>query len=222
MSDSYILQVKEHFSSFANANNASAMEKYMRNLFPFLGIKSPERKTLFRSFIAGNGLPQKSELDAVVKGLFALSEREFHYIAIDLLRKFAKKLQIQYVDLLRFMIVNKSWWDSVDTTAKWVGVFFKKYPDLMKPTTERWILSNNIWLQRMSIIFQLAYKKDTNVELLFDYSLRKADSKEFFIQKAIGWALRQYAKIDAQRVKTFVDGHEFAPLRRTEALKHFS
>ncbi len=120
------------------------------------------------------------------------------------------------------MIVNKSWWDSVDTTAKWVGVFFKKHPDLTKVTTERWITSDNIWLQRMSIIFQLAYKKDTDVNLLFDYVLRKADSEEFFIQKAIGWALRQYAKIDAQRVKTFVNSHEFAPLSRREALKHFS
>ncbi|MFK7908648.1 MAG: DNA alkylation repair protein [Chitinophagales bacterium] len=222
MSDSYILQVKAHFTPFRNTNNAPTMAKYMRNLFPFLGIKSPERKALFRSFIAANGLPQKSELEEVVKGLFALSEREFHYIAIDLLGKFAKKLEIEDLDLLEFMIVNKSWWDSVDTTAKWVGVFFKKYPDLTKITTGRWITSDNIWLQRMSIIFQLAYKKNTDVELLFDYSLRKADSKEFFIQKAIGWALRQYAKIDAQRVKTFVDAHELAPLSRREALKHFS
>lgn len=222
MSNRYIFQVKEHFISSANAKNAPKMAKYMRNLFPFLGIKSPERKALFRSFISANGLAPKKELDKIVKGLFEFPEREFHYIAIDLVGKYAKKFETNDLDILEFIIVNKSWWDSVDTISKWVGVFFKKYPDLIKPTTERWITSNNIWLQRTSIIFQLAYKKDTDVDLLFDYARRKASSEEFFIQKAIGWALRQYAKIDAQKVKNFVDKHELAPLSRREALKHFS
>ncbi|MEZ4888313.1 MAG: DNA alkylation repair protein [Chitinophagales bacterium] len=123
---------------------------------------------------------------------------------------------------MEFMIVHKSWWDSVDTTAKWVGVFFKKYPTMTKPVTKRWITSDNMWLQRMAIIFQLAYKKDTDVDLLFEYVLRKSDSKEFFIQKAIGWALRQYAKTDANAVWRFVDVTDLAPLSRREALKHFS
>ena len=119
------------------------------------------------------------------------------------------------------MIVHKSWWDTVDATAKYVGVFFKKHPHLTKPTTLRWITSDNRWLQRMAIIFQLAYKKETDVDLLFEYVLRKADSEEFFIQKAIGWALRQYAKIDAAEVKRFVEVTDLKPLSKREALKHF-
>lgn len=190
-------------------------------MFPYLGIKSPQRKELTKSFIAENGLPSKVELEKVVKGLWDLPEREFHYIAIDLVGKWAKKLEEKDLELLEYMIVNKSWWDTVDTTAKYVGVFFKKHPELTKPTTLRWITSDNMWLQRMAIIFQLAYKKDTDVDLLFEYVLRKADSEEFFIQKAIGWALRQYAKIDAAEVKRFVEVTDLKPLSRREALKHF-
>ncbi len=186
-----------------------------------MGIKSPQRKELTKSFIAENGLPSKVELEKVVKGLWDLPEREFHYIAIDLVGKWAKKLEEKDLELLEYMIVNKSWWDTVDTTAKYVGVFFKKHPELTKPTTLRWITSDNMWLQRMAIIFQLAYKKDTDVDLLFEYVLRKADSEEFFIQKAIGWALRQYAKIDAAEVKRFVEVTDLKPLSRREALKHF-
>lgn len=98
---------------------------------------------------------------------------------------------------------------------------FKKYPQLTKPITLRWITSDNRWLQRIAIIFQLAYKKDTNVDLLYEYVLRKADSKEFFIQKVIGWALRQYAKIDAEGVKRFVGVTDLAALSRREALRNF-
>ena len=218
---SYVQLIQEHFSPHAHSENAAAMSQYMRNLFPYLGIRSPKRKELFRSFIAANGLPSKAQLEEVVNDLWELEEREYQYIAIDLVGKWAKKLEEKDIELLEFMIVNRSWWDSVDAIAKWVGVFFKKHPSLTKPTTKAWIQSDNMWLQRMAIIFQLAYKKDTDVAMLFDYALFKSASKEFFIQKAIGWALRQYAKTDPQVVKEFVEANELAPLSRREALKHF-
>jgi 3-methyladenine DNA glycosylase AlkD len=124
------------------------------------------------------------------------------------------------VFFLEELICTRSWWDTVDWVNKLVGLHFRRYPDLIKPVTERWMASGNFWLQRVCLIFQLTYKDKTDSDMMFDYVRRLADSKEFFLQKGAGWALRQYAKTNPDAVLEFVLNTRLAPLTRREALKN--
>ena len=117
------------------------------------------------------------------------------------------------------LIRTQSWWDTVDGINKLVGLHFKRYPELIRPVTERWMASEYFWLQRVCIIFQLTYRAQTDQELMFAYIRRVAHSKEFFLQKAAGWALRQYAKTNPAAVQQFLDTTAVAPLTRREAMK---
>jgi 3-methyladenine DNA glycosylase AlkD len=119
------------------------------------------------------------------------------------------------------LILNKSWWDSVDLiSSKLVNPFFLKYRNLEEAMTYSWSRSNNIWLKRVSIIYQNGYKKETNLDILTRHILENADSNEFFIQKAIGWALRDYSKVDYKWVIDFVvNNTKLKPLSKREAIK---
>jgi len=110
-------------------------------------------------------------------------------------------------------------WDTVDGLNKLVGLHFKQHPSLIRPVTERWVESGNIWLQRVSMIFQLTYKDKTDADLMFDYIRRLSKSKEFFIQKGVGWALRQYSKINPEAVAQFIAATPLAPLTKREGMK---
>jgi 3-methyladenine DNA glycosylase AlkD len=120
------------------------------------------------------------------------------------------------------MLTHKSWWDSVDSTnSNVIGKYFIKFPALLEPTTQKWNDTSNIWLQRMSILFQLPYKEKTNTELLEKYIVNRMDSNEFFVNKAIGWALRAYAYTNKKWVIRFVKDHpQLSNLSKREALKH--
>ncbi|MBC2183602.1 DNA alkylation repair protein [Listeria sp. FSL L7-0233] len=205
----------------ANGSRAAvpSMEAYMKNQFTFLGIRAGERKKLVATFLKENGTPV--DLLGLAATLFAEEEREFQYVAIDLLSRYGKKQPSEAIEVYEKLIVTKSWWDTVDGLAGTVvSNHFKLYPDLIPTYNEAWINGDNIWLARTAILFQLKYKEQTDVELLFSNCEKWLDSKEFFIQKAIGWALRQYAKVDSEAVRQFVNSHTLAPLSRREALKH--
>lgn len=216
----YINTLEEKMVAAANPENAAPMQQYMRNQFRFLGIKTPERRQLVREFVQENGLPDVDNLEICVDMLWKMPAREFQYVAMELLAKQAKKLPEDAIIWLERWVTNRSWWDSVDVWAGIIGVYFEKYPHQIAATNERWITSGNIWLQRCTLIFQLRYKQKTNQALLFENIRRLSSSKEFFIQKAIGWSLRQYARVEPVAVQTFVDTHTLAPLSRREALKH--
>lgn len=218
----YIARLKAFFREQANATNALAMQKYMRYQFPFLGIKTPERRRLLRQFLEEHPLEEQHLAD-VVRGLWHLPEREFHYVAMDLMLRYKKKgWERDDVYLIEELIVQKSWWDTVDVLApNMMGPYVQQYPQEGRQAVERWVESDNKWLRRASIIFQLRYKEKTDEKLLFDHILRCKDAKDFFIQKAIGWALREYAKTNPQAVLQFVEKTELPPLSRREALKHF-
>ena len=126
----------------------------------------------------------------------------------------------EFIDFYEELIQTKSWWDSVDWIRKFVGVHFQRFPHLIIPVTEKWMATNNIWLQRICLIFQLTYKEKTNFELMKKYILQLAGSKEFFIQKGAGWALRQYSKTNANGVFDFINiNPQLAPLTKREGLK---
>lgn len=216
----YIKPLIKLFKANANPANAEPMAKYMKNLFPYLGIKTPKRKELFRDFIKENGLPEISELKQITLDLWDLPEREFQYIAIGILRKFTKKWDEDFIDLFEQLIVTKSWWDSVDGLASWmVGEHFKRFPNLRDKYIDKWMKSNNMWLQRTCLLFQLSYKDKTDEMLMGSIIISLNGSKEFFINKAIGWILREYSKTNSQFVINFVENNELSNLSKREALK---
>lgn len=217
----YIELLTTLFEANANATEAVGMEKYMRNQFPFFGIKSPLRKQLIRQFIAQNGLPTSEQLAPVVEYLWQLPQRDYQYAALTIVEKVQKKKQIgeTLTDLLAYMITTRSWWDTVDATHAMVGTQMQRYPEQMNTYTLRWIESENKWLNRMAIIFQLSYGHKTNQTLLFDYIRRQAHHKDFFVQKAIGWALRQYSYANPVAVQQFIEQTSISPLSAREGLK---
>lgn len=214
-----MIDIQTLFRANGSPQDASPMEAYMKNQFTFLGIRAGERKKLVATFLKENGEPV--DLLGLAASLFAEEEREFQYVAIDLLSRYGKKQPSEAIEVYEKLIVTKSWWDTVDGLAGTVvSNHFKLYPELIPAYNEAWINGDNIWLARTAILFQLKYKEQTDVELLFSNCEKWLDSKEFFIQKAIGWALRQYAKVDSEAVRQFVNSQPLAPLSRREALKH--
>ncbi len=121
---------------------------------------------------------------------------------------------------LKYLIISNSWWDSIDfISPKLVGYVFKTYPELIPTYTDKWIESDNFWLQRSAILFQLKYKQNTDFELLKSIILRLNTEEEFFIRKSIGWALREYSKTNPKAVKDFIENNELKPLSAKEGLK---
>jgi 3-methyladenine DNA glycosylase AlkD len=218
----YLVPLKELFEQNADPAQAGPMKKYMRDQFEYLGIKSPQFKILFGQHITEHGLPATAELDEIVRNLWDLPQREFQYVAGGLVGRLDKHLPPKAIKTLEYMITHKSWWDTVDSIAGGtVGVHFKRFPDIREKYLTKWRASDNFWLRRTTILFQLNYKQETDFELLCELIRENLGSKEFFINKAIGWSLRQHARIDPKAVKKFVNAtKDLNPLSRREALKH--
>ena len=217
---SYIVPLQKLLSQNAHPENSIQMKRYMKDKFEFFGIKSVERKELTRKFLAFHGLPNEKDYKKVIREMWDLPQRELQYAALDILERLVKKRIPVEIKLLEHLIVTKSWWDTVDWLAtRIVGVRFRQNPELISSTHSRWIKSENIWLQRVCILFQLKYKQETDEKLLFSTIQELSESDEFFIQKAIGWALREQSKTDPAVVQKFIDENELAPLSRREALK---
>lgn len=215
MVSSFLIQMEES----RNPENAAAMKKYMKNLFPFLGIKASERKKLSKTFI--QELCAIKDFESYVLNLWELPEREYQYVAVDFLVKKKKLLDESHVDLIESLILTKSWWDTVDPIASHlVGAIFSKSPALVQRRGTDWVNSENIWLQRSMILFQLKYKEKADKELLFSIIERTKHIEEFFIQKAIGWALREYSKTNPADVGRFIESQSLSNLARKEGLKH--
>jgi len=216
----YLNELKKLFSISANPEQRDGMKAYMLNQFDFYGIKTPERDKIVKAYIKANPLKTIEEVNGIARKMWAFKEREWQYAAIDVFRYHHPLWEEQVIDLIESCLTTKSWWDTVDGIGSdWIPVYFSSYPNQIIPVTERWNQSDNIWLQRSSILFQRSYKKNTNTHLLAKYILQHQLSKEFFIQKAIGWALREYSKTNPAWVKSFVESHDLAPLSKREALK---
>jgi 3-methyladenine DNA glycosylase AlkD len=202
------------------AKDAIAMEDYMKGIAPFLGIKTPARRALFKAHLADLGTPAMHELPAIVRSAFAQVEREWHYCAVDLVVKYARKLGPEHLPLLEELITTKSWWDTVDLLASnVVGVVLKRHPAAIASWNQRWIDSPDLWLNRTALLFQLRWKGGTDRDLLFDNASRHASHPDFFIRKAIGWALRAYSITDPRAVERFVAVTDLSALSKREALR---
>ncbi len=217
----YNKNLRNLLSAHGDEATAEWSGHYMKDQFVFFGIKAPLRRALFKQFWTGNTPPQYNDLFDVVLELWLEPEREFQYYAIELLERYKKTWAEDMIELFEKIIITKSWWDSVDgISSVLVSVYFKKYSHQIIPVTEKWMASGNMWLQRVCLIFQLTYRKQTDTELMFNYMRQLNHSKAFFIQKAIGWALRQHARTDPDLVRQFVENTHLAPLSKREALKH--
>lgn len=209
------------FNEMKNRDKAIPMEAYMKNLFPFLGIKSPERKEIVKDYFSIYQLPSEDDFFEEIWAIYHLLEREFQYAAITLLSKKMKSLQVKDLPFIEKLIIEKSWWDSVDSIAPTiVGSIVRNNRVEGEAIMKEWSSSENMWLNRSAILHQLKYKEDTNEELLKEIILRHNQSSEFFIQKSIGWILREYAKTNPEFVKEFVLTHDLKALSKREALKN--
>ncbi|KGA21214.1 hypothetical protein GM51_3155 [freshwater metagenome] len=215
-----ISNLRKELAKHADPEVKEGAAAYMRNQFEFLGVKTPLRRELSKDLITKSKDLSERELVALCRDLWAQPEREFQYVACDLLAKNAKRLSPSYVKRdAPWFIKNKSWWDSVDSIRKSIEVVVSANPEL-KAEMEKWIVSNNIWVVRSALIHQLTLGSKTDAKLLFKFCEIQAQETEFFIAKAVGWALRSYSYVDSNAVKTFVKAHpELTPLAKREGLK---
>lgn len=206
---------------YDNRNDVQAepMAKYMKNNFPFLGLKTPERRVLAKDFFSERKKDNEVDWDFIFK-CYDLPEREFQYLAIGYLDKVIGLLTPADMENIEKLIVTKSWWDSVDSIAPIVGEICNSYPEVKDDILTKWIYSDNIWLNRASIIFQLGYKEKTDTKLLKKAILANSQTTEFFINKAIGWALREYSKTNKEWVNEFIENNNLSNLSVREGSKY--
>ncbi len=217
--EQWLADMRETLAEYRNEQNAVAISKYFRNKFASFGLKNGERRNLTKLFLTEAKHFSVEELNAAVRLMWDQPEREFQHAGIELVDKYRKKIGDQLKGELEFIITNKSWWDTVDFIASTtVGWAYKEgYINLQD--IESWNKSSDMWLNRTSIIFQLKYHKETDWDLLQKNILHHAVHKDFFIKKAIGWALRQYGKTHEKEVTQFVETHELSTLSVREAMR---
>lgn len=219
----FIQALEKEFIHHSNNELAKQQSKYLRNQFYFYGMTTPARRAIQHPFLVKEFLPSKKETFEIIQIMWNKPQREFQYFAQELAFKFIKQPDIEDIVLYEFMISNKSWWETVDFIAvKLVGNYFKAFPTKIDFYVEKWLLSNNIWLQRTALLFQLKYKSELNPVLLSSTIQSLLGSKEFFINKAIGWILREYSRTNPKWVITFVSKNALHPLSEREALRLLS
>lgn len=218
---SYLNPLLESFEANRNSAHAASMKKYMKDQYEYYGISTPDRRAMMTAHIKKYGLPDWTHIDELARILWDMEERECQYCLVDLMNRMSRKLVPDNLPLLEYLITTKPWWDTVDGLAGWlVGDLFERHPELIRPTTSGWMASGNIWLQRSCLLFQLKYKADTDLELLYGFIEELSGHKSFWIRKAIGWILREYSKTDPGEVEAYVADHpELSGLSRREALK---
>jgi len=192
----------------------------MRNKFEYIGLKAPEWVAISKVYFKENGLFDGEELKEYARLCFEDEYREINYLGLQMVEKKIKKQPEDFIELLEGLVLSRSWWDTVDWLNKLIGIHFRRYPNLIVPVTEHWMETENIWLQRICLIFQLTYREKTDFDLMKKYILELADSSEFFLQKGAGWALRQYSKTNTEGVKKFIQKNpQLAPLTIREGMK---
>ncbi len=222
MTHPWVQSVQTAFSSADNPKIAAPMSAYMKNHFPFHGITSQHRTELLKDLLSKENLPEHNDLLLICRQLWQLPQREYTYAALTLMTKFHKILTPTDIPWLIDLVTQKSWWDSVDTLAGSVlSTLVNRLPDTLWPNFEPLISADNFWLNRTAIIVQLKMRDKTDTDFLTAAILPHMHNKEFFLRKAIGWSLRQYARHNPQWVIDFVQQHQeqLSGLSKREALK---
>ena len=231
-----MINIIEEFRQYKNEENAEKQAAYLRHQFEFIGLKTPERRLLAKDFLKEKKADKQIDWELVFE-FWNLPEREFQYLALDYLHQMKKWLIFDDMEKIKKLTVSKSWWDTVDALDELVGHLLltgRKQAtendsiayEQVKTLVKEWAQAENFWIRRIAIDCQLSFKNQTDLELL-SYNIEKnllgsSFADEFFIIKAIGWALRDLAKTNSAWVIKFIEEHEnkMAKLSIREASKH--
>ena len=221
MADIIVERLVAGYRPAADPERAVGMTGYLRGQFPFLGIQSAARRQLSRQVLAGLPRPDAEDLRAVALACWRLPEREYQYFAVDLLVRHARLLTPAFLEPARQLVATRSWWDTVDAlAANVVGTIVAGHPGAAQ-VMDAWAGSDHLWVARTALLHQLRRGATTDQDRLFGYCADLAGHPDFFIRKAIGWALRQYARTDPGAVGAFVTAHpELSQLSVREATRH--
>jgi len=215
--------VSDALEASANPEKASGMQAYMKTEMPFYGVQKAGRAPIVREVVRTFAPEDRDQYEQLVLALWTLPHREEKYVALGVARHFIEFTVPESLPLYRRLIVEGAWWDFVDEVAtKLVRSLVLNHPSQTWPVVDTWIEEDDMWLRRTAIICQVGLKDDTDPDRLFRFCAARMDEKEFFIRKAIGWALREYAKTDPQAVADFATQNrdELSGLSYREATKH--
>jgi len=218
-----IATVRADLRAAADPVRAPQMQAYMKSAMPYLGVRVPEVRRIVHA--AAKVRPPVTT-DALARTIAAMwreaAYREERYAATALLGvPPARRLQtLELLPLYHEMITTGAWWDHVDEVAHRIGDLLMMYPAELRPTLSGWARDPDRWLRRTSVICQVGLRGATDTGLLSDVIVANLGEHDFFLRKAIGWALRDYARTEPEWVRAFVAAHELSPLSKREALKH--
>ncbi|MFE3498042.1 DNA alkylation repair protein [Streptomyces sp. NPDC059175] len=223
LADTLLARLTTVYPGAADAHRAQGSAAYMKGVAPFLGIRTSDRRALSRSVLDGTPQPEEADCTAVALRCWQLPEREYHYFAVDYLRRYVGRCTPGFLPVVRYLITTVPWWDTVDALAAHVVGPLVAADEELVAAMDEWIGDEHLWTARTALLHQLRYKEATDAERLFRYCLRQSGHPDFFIRKAIGWSLREYAKTAPDAVRCFVgDARDrLSPLSVREALKNF-
>jgi 3-methyladenine DNA glycosylase AlkD len=220
-SDSYLARLVPGVEAAADPVRAAGTAAYMRPQFVFLGVGLPRLRELAGAARSGLAEPAEDDLADLVDALWAKAEREYQHVGLEEMKRNARRLPPGFLWVVERLITTRSWWDTVDALAtRGAGVLVANHPEL-RAEMDRWLDDDDLWLRRSALLHQLHWRERTDADWLFAACLRRSGERDFFIRKAIGWALREYSKTEAAAVREFVASHQdsLSPLSRREALK---
>ena len=226
MTHPLVLEVRSALEKAANPAKAPQMQAYMKSVMPYRGVAGPEQKAIWKAVFAAHPLPSMKEWQQVALTLWrgaAFREERYAAIALSDFRQYAPYRRMASIPMFEEMIVSGAWWDFVDSiAARSLGAVLRTEPSPMSKLMRRWARDADMWKRRAAILCQLGFKRDTDLKLLYDCCEPNLADKQFFIRKAIGWALRQYAWTDPREVKRYVKANKgrLSSLSVREALKN--
>jgi 3-methyladenine DNA glycosylase AlkD len=223
MKSSVIEYIQDELRGLADPGKAVSMQAYLKTDMPFYGVQAKDRARIFREIKSRHAPADQAEYVELACALWELPHREEKYLAVAVAGGFGRYVVPGSLPFYRRLIVEGAWWDLVDDVAVHIiRRLVLTYPDETWPTIDGWNEDENLWLRRTSIICQVGAKERTDQERLFRFCEARIGEKDFFIRKAIGWALREYAKTKPEEVAGFVVAHrnELAGLSFREATKH--
>lgn len=215
--------VREALTAAADPEKARAMARYMKTDMPFYGVQKPGRAPILRQLRREFPPADRNEYEALVLALWGLPHREEKYLAQGVAAAFPEFVVPASFPIYERFVVEGAWWDFVDDTATHlIRHLVLEFGEQTWPLVDRWNEDDDMWRRRSSLICQVGARERTDVDRLFRYCLARADETEFFIRKAIGWALRDYAYVDPEAVAGFVSSHRgrLSGLSFREATKH--
>lgn len=218
-----IEQLETAFIAQQNTERARAVAAYMKNRFPFYGMEATIRRNIQKPFIVVlKSMENRTDRWELIRDLWAKDEREFHYFAQDWLNTWPNKWMDEAdADELKWLITQQAWWDSVDTIASnYLGKWAQAFPKKARETFEEWRYEPVFWLNRACLIYQLKFKDAVDIPYLESLIVQLLPNKEFFIQKAIGWSLRQLSKFHPDEVRRILATYPIKGLAYREASKY--